>query len=300
MKALYLTTAVAIATLAVEVPAETPAEPVASDESTVLLWRFDEDTGGVAKDSSATARLDGAISGAERVDGRFGKALLWAEENGRVYVDGDFSAITDRFTLEAWIRLDKLPTGKQPFWAADVVGKLDSFAMTVRPPGVLYIGVQLGPNRNWLLGHTRIPLRQWTHVALVYDGPARKIGTFVNGVMDLEADLPPDLPPVNQNPQRPFFVRSYAGTDEKLVGAIDEVCLSRRVKLFGNQWSHRVFLHALRYSSELLLGATVPPGMKNPPAQYRLSVIATMVLRLSKLALLRGTFVVEQSCRRED
>ena len=135
-----------------------------------------------------------------------------------MHVDGDFSTITDRFTLEAWIKLDKYPTGKPPFWTSDVVGKLDSFVMTVRPPGVLYVGVQLGPNRNWLVGHTRIPLHQWTQVALVHDGPARKIGTFVNGVMDLEADVPPGLPPVNQNPERSFFVRSYGGTDEKLVG----------------------------------------------------------------------------------
>jgi len=85
------------------------AAPV-PDDNTVLLWRFDEGEGETAADASSNG-LDGAISGAEWVEGRFGKALRWTEEAGQVSVATDLSSITDRFTLQAWIKLDRLPTG---------------------------------------------------------------------------------------------------------------------------------------------------------------------------------------------
>jgi len=252
--------------------ATAPDAPNVPDESTVLLWHLDEGAGEVAGDSAPAGRFPGAITGAAWTDGRFGKALRWGRGVGRIRVDAGATAITDQFTLEAWVKLDEQPTGKIPFWCCDVTGKLGSFCITIRPPGVLYIGVWLGATRKFLLGHTPIPLGQWTHVALVYDGAARRIGTLVNGVMDLEADAPLDAKRVGNEPGNPFCARSYSGDDQKLVGAIDEICLSRKVKLFGNDWTQHVYLHMLRYSSELLLLASVPPGMTNPPVRYRLSV----------------------------
>ena len=250
--------------------APTDAAPV-PDDNTVLLWRFDEGEGETAADASGNG-LDGAIFGAEWVEGRFGKALRWTEEAGQVSVATDLTSITDRFTLQAWIKLDQLPTGTPPFWASDVVGKLGTVVMTVRPPGVLYIGVMLGESKHYLTGERAIPVGEWTHVAVVYDGPSRKIGTFVNGERDLEVTVPAGEPPVNEDALNRFFVRSYRGTDEKLVGAIDEVCLSNDARLFGNEWRHTAHLHALRYTSELMLLSEVPPAHPNPPVSYHVSV----------------------------
>ncbi len=247
--------------------ADLPAEPPTADEHTVLLWHFDEGDGEVATDASGHG-LDGAITGAGWVEGRFGGALAWGEGNGNVAVQGDMSAITDQFTLEAWIRLDAMPTGTPPLWAADVAGRIGSFVITVRPPGVLYVGA----GGNHLTGSTAIPVGEWTHVALAYDGPAGKVATFVNGALDREFDLPPDQPPISFVEGRPFFARSYVGGDEKLIGAIDEVRLSNIARLFGHEWSAHAFLHVLRYRPELLVTQNVPPGMVNPPVSYRVRV----------------------------
>ncbi len=252
-------------------PADLPTEAPSADEGTVLLWHFDEGEGEVAADASERG-LDGAITGAEWVEGRFGHALQWGEGDGNVSVPGDLPGITDQFTLECWVRLDAPPTGDVPFWAADVGGRLGSMFIAIRPPGALYVAVQLGSQRNWLVGARAVAVGEWTHVALVYDGPAAKIGTFVNGAIDLEFDLPPDLPPVNFEADRPFMVRSYSGTDEKLVGAIDEVRLSSIPRLFGHQWTARAFLHVLRYRQELLVTQHVPPGIPNAPVSYRVRV----------------------------
>ena len=240
--------------------AQAPAAPPAAGPDTVLLWHLDEGTGESAADASPAGRLAGKITGARWCDGRFGKALEWGEENGTVQVNGDLSAIKDAFTLQAWIRLDRLPTGKMPFWASDVVGRLGSFTLTVRPPGLLYVGVHLGSQTNWLTGQAPIPTGEWTHVALVYDGPPGKIGSFINRKIDTEFDLPPGSPREVNPSKNAFWIRSYGGGDEKLVGAMDEVCLSARAETFGHRWQSQVYLHALRYQSAFLLGATLQAG----------------------------------------
>ena len=76
--------------------------------------------------------------------------------------------------------------------------------MTVRPPGVMYVGLQLGSQTNYLLGRTRFPVGEWTYLALVYDGPERRIGLFVNGEIDLELDVPPRLADGSQPSRRPL------------------------------------------------------------------------------------------------
>ncbi|MBM4084753.1 MAG: LamG domain-containing protein, partial [Planctomycetes bacterium] len=272
MKSLVLTVVVCLAWGLRGAMAETPAAPNMPDNATVLLWHLDAGGGNTAADAATGGKLAGKITGAEWVDGRFGKALKWGADNGNVQVRGDFSAIRDAFTLQAWVYLERLPTGQPPFWASDVVGKLKSFVITVRPPGVLYVGVQLGEQPNWLTGQTPIPVQRWTHVALVYDGAAGKIGTFVDGKLDAEFDLPPSSPRTVHHADHAFIVRSYSGSDEKLVGMIDEVFLSSRAHTFGHRWRRPVYLHALRYSSAFLLGMGQTAQGANPTHSVALSI----------------------------
>lgn len=260
-----------VAMLAVPVVAAPPTEAPEADEHTVLLWRFDEGEGEAATDASANG-LDGTITGAEWTEGRFGSALQWGEGNGNVAVPTDLPGITNQFTLEAWVRLDAMPTGTPPFWAADVAGKLSSLGIVIRPPGVLYVALMHGDQKHHLVGERRVEVGEWTHVALVYDGPAGKLGTFVDGELDVEFDLPPGDMTLNRDPARVFYARSYNGGDEKLVGAIDEVRLSSVPRMFGHHWSTHAYLHVLRYRNELLLTHHVPDGAQDAPVSYRVSV----------------------------
>lgn len=266
-----LTAVVAVICLASSATAAPPSGAPIADDDTVVLWHFDEGQGDVAEDASAND-LDGAITGAEWVEGRFGQALHWGEQNGNVSVQGDLPGLADEATFDCWVKLDALPTGEEPFWAFDVGGRLGSIMMAIRPPGVLYVGVQPGSARNWLHGQREIPVGEWTHLALVYDGPAGKIGTFVDGELDIEFDLPPGQGSINFDEGRPFFVRSYSGGNEKLLGAIDEVRLSSTARLFGHEWTARAHLHDLRYRNEVLVTQHVPPKMANPPVSYRVEV----------------------------
>ena len=79
-RTLHLIAMAATAALTVSASAEVPFAGVTPDEFTVLLWHFDEGEGSAVRDSSGTAGFDGTISGVQWIDGRFGKALQWGEE----------------------------------------------------------------------------------------------------------------------------------------------------------------------------------------------------------------------------
>ncbi|MCE5238748.1 LamG domain-containing protein [bacterium] len=247
-----------------------PAAPLTPDASTVLLWHCDEGQGEQVADASGQGHV-GKITGAQWTEGKFGQALVWGEGNGNMNTPGNFPPL-QAFTLQAWVRLDKMPTGQIPFWTADVCGQLGATGITIRPPGLMYVGVQLGSQANHLTGQTKIPVGQWTHLALVYDGAARKIGLFVNGQVDIELDVPPGSPVQVNQPGNRFWVRSYGGGDEKLVGAIDEISLSSRAETFGYKWRSNVYVHLLRYQSAFLVGSPVSGGADGTITGYVLQV----------------------------
>lgn len=268
-------TVVALTLLTTGVFAQTPTAPPAADASTVLLWHCDEGQGETVADASGKGH-DGAVTGATWVEGKFGKALSWGEDNGNITTTSPFAQITNQFTMQCWVKLDKLPTDKIPFWTADTIGCLGAGLISIRPntatTGIMYVGVQLGSQPNYLTGQMPIPVGEWTHVALVYDGPARKIGLFVNGKLDTEFDVPVGAPE-NVNPStNPFWARSYGGNDEKLVGAIDEISLSNRAETFGHKWHSNVYVHLLRYQKAFLVGAGTIPAGENPVTNYQLEV----------------------------
>ncbi|NUQ01113.1 MAG: LamG domain-containing protein, partial [Armatimonadetes bacterium] len=257
--------------LALPALAAPPTAPYQPDADTVLLWHFDDAAAASAVDSSPAGDHPGTVTGATTVEGRFGRALRWSEETGQVVARGDLR-LDDSFTVEAWVRLDKLPTGQPPFWAADVLGKLASFFIAIRPPGVLYVGLQVGAQTNWLSGQTVLPVGEWAHLALVYDGPASKAGVYVNGHRDTEFDLVLGSDRRLHHSDSPFFLRSYSGGDEKLVGAIDEVRLLARAETFGQPWSSAAYLHPLRYRAAFLVGARLSPSPAGAAQELRFSL----------------------------
>ena len=238
--------------------ASPPSGPPTADAATVLLWHLDEGQGEEASDASGQGHV-GKITGAQWTEGKFGKALVWGEDNGNVTTPGTFPPL-EAFTLQAWVKLDQMPTGQIPFWTADLCGQLGAAIISIRPPGLMYVGVQLGSQSNHLMGQKKIAVGEWTHVALVYDGAARKIGLFVNGEIDLELDVPPGSPLQVNQPKNPFWARSYGGPDEKLVGAIDEISLSSRAETFGHKWRSNVYVHLLRYQPGFLVGGALTPS----------------------------------------
>lgn len=148
----------------------------------VGYWNFDEGSGSVAFDSSGN-NYDGAVNGAEWING---------VSNGALYFDGsDYVAVPDnpslsgftQLTLEAWIKSDRFDS-----YLKGIVNKGngggyfgDEYGLQLNYDKVRLI-LSAGSPTGWIVVADTDPiisLNQWYHVAGVWDSTNYYI--YVNG-----------------------------------------------------------------------------------------------------------------------
>jgi hypothetical protein len=189
------------------------------DAATMLLFKFDEAAGEVARDASAHGN-DGAIRGASWTEGRYAWGLRFDGINDRVRVeDAPSLRLSNALTLEAWVKPDRRRGG------GTVVAKLGSYALLVkRPMPLLRAGgvIQLGSRRYSILSNAALAPGIWQHIAFIFDGI--RMAILINGTVDKVKTAEPR--PVNQSVS-PLFV-GVAGEPgvNWFRGVMDEVRLS--------------------------------------------------------------------------
>ncbi len=159
-----------------------------------------------------------------------GRVGLAAAFDGLRYVDaGDAAAFGfyDRFTLAAWVN-PAAPTGAILTRAQDVT-EGDGYGLYLKD-GKL----QANLVQRWLDDALRVetaeplPLNQWSHVAMTYDGSREASGVrlYVNGV---ERKLKVNLDELNQNftVREPFRIGGGGGPENRFRGWIDEARVYR-------------------------------------------------------------------------
>jgi len=157
-----------------------------SQKGLVGYWRFDEETGSTAKDSSPYGN-DGTIYGATRVRGIIGKALEFDGVDDYVEVsDSPELRLVNGGTIVFWV---KLATLSQPYNYPGVLHKWDGtngwkitysslanrFAFERRNGGTAN---SISSNKNdW-------QANEWYCLAFVDDAGASKLYIYVNGELD--------------------------------------------------------------------------------------------------------------------
>jgi len=155
----------------------------------ILNYRFDNDTGVVARDSS-TKVINGTYvnttAAAARSTGPPGQSRairLVGASHQYVAVPERTPIDLDRFTLAAFVN----PTGvenDQTGGRWEVLEKAGAYWMNLRTDGHLRVGGFFGgctnPAWTYLDSTVTIPYNTWTHVAGTYNGSVLRI--FVNGV----------------------------------------------------------------------------------------------------------------------
>jgi hypothetical protein len=174
-----------------DVHAAGPAAVVAADADDVVVFPFTEATGStVFAPSTGSGNLSvqsGTVtSGAPGIFGR--TVHLDAGSTRIVSAAGEWEVTTDRITVSAWLRLKNYRTGA---WGQMVYKEKITDNWSGSPPmaltffsfdtsifyNQLYTG---GTSRQFSLANTLIPLNEWFHAGLTYDGSYLR--AYVNGV----------------------------------------------------------------------------------------------------------------------
>jgi len=142
------------------------------DPATIVgIWLLDDDSGKVAKDSSANG-YDGQIKGVKLEDGKFGKALNFASGDTVTIILGKGS-VTDKVTFVLWLNFNDL-AGQQNYLSI-----YDQSSNRYVPYKTSANELHSWSN-NWDVPSTVfVSAKTWYHVANVYDGA--KVSIYVNG-----------------------------------------------------------------------------------------------------------------------
>ena len=195
-------------------------------------WSFDETSGAVAADDTATPHAAALFGDPARGPGAIGGALLGDGIDDYVRIDGlDFRA-TATVTVSLWVRFDMTPPVVTLFESSDNFNVIETgfglfFDSVGCTPGTL-AGELVGD-----VGYTKHcygspALHEWQHLVTIYDktGPGTEaIHLYVDG------ELQPNLPstPVDEHTntgtfgQHPFFVLSRVISGVHLPAAIDDL-----------------------------------------------------------------------------
>ncbi|MGW0432030.1 LamG-like jellyroll fold domain-containing protein [Micromonospora sp. NPDC003197] len=200
-------------------------------------WRFDENSGIVAADSSGSRNAAVLYSQASWTSARHGGGARFA--GGWAHTDRPVIEPNASYTVGAWVKLDRLPAQDQ-YIAVSQDGRWDSrFKLGVSrgmgmPNGWIFAvnaadtpdDSVAGSQPTWVQGDILEQVGVWTHLAGVYDQAAGQIRLYVNGRLSGTAPFANSQPGTGslvfgrwQNES--FRVGTWAGT-------IDDVQVAQR------------------------------------------------------------------------
>lgn len=152
-------------------------------------WKLDEGSGTTALDSSGNGN-DAAFKGAPAWadNGKFGKAVrfngtsdyLAAPDSNSLDIKGDQLSIAAWINGDAWSGARHI-LRKTADSGTGAIYLIRSQASTLR----VDLGTPAGTTT--ILGTTVLPVAQWVHVALIYDGTQARI--YVNGKLDIAVSV---------------------------------------------------------------------------------------------------------------
>ncbi|MCI0681621.1 MAG: SBBP repeat-containing protein, partial [Gemmataceae bacterium] len=209
-------------------PAEAASQEADPDVRLAGYWKFDE-AGAVAFDQTSNqnhARMatpdhpEWVANGAGHLvpfPGA-GGALRFDGVNDRVDVANEPSvAGTSAFTGEAWIYPTDIAKTHHVIFSNE-----GEYILAYGTDASLWLGLvtPTGPGWNWVDTNVQVPLTQWSHVALTYDGSFIRV--WVNGVQSYQLAASGNIFDADTN-LNDFYIGGREPRPEFFAGSIDEV-----------------------------------------------------------------------------
>lgn len=184
--------------------------PAGSGAVLIAHWHFNETSGTVAVDSSGNGNNAQLVNGPSWVAGIAGNGINFDATNDEVQVADKptFDGLS-AFTLSAWIH---------PYSLRDtqIAGISDVYYLKLRSDGrIQFAALPMVSATNSL---STVPINQWTHVSLRYDGS--QVTFFINGTPDTIVNATGNTAVTTT----PFRI----GAASTFHGMIDEVRLDNR------------------------------------------------------------------------
>jgi len=191
----------------------------------VGYWKFNENSGTTAADSSGNSNTGTLTSGATWGVGQSGAATSLDGSDDYVQVGPQASlAITSAGTFSAWI----YPTGAGSLgtYGGIIVNKEGEYEVARFADGTIqWAFANTNPGWNWINSGYVAPLNQWTHVALVYDSGVVK--TYINGVLTHTYNGSGSIGDIDGS-QNDFRIGGRQSASHNFQGRIDEVKVYNR------------------------------------------------------------------------
>lgn len=190
-------------------------------DSAVGQWLFNEGTGSIVKDSSAS-KNDGKIYGATFVEGKRGSALSF---DGNDYVEIPHQAsLSPRsaFSIAAWIN----PVSNTKYQKIIYKSLGSNTDYSIIQGGQNNIGFSFKTGINAMTGYTAansVPSGTWTHVVGTYDGSRMKI--YINGKLVYNSKVSGKI---NQHAEPLRIGGGVNSTNNNFKGMIDDVYIYDR------------------------------------------------------------------------
>jgi hypothetical protein len=158
-----------------------------SGSTMISRWSFDAEDGRHSVDD-IQQKKDSIYGSFEYVPGISGNAIKL--DGFRTFIKRDrydLSNLKSSFTVEAWIALASYPWSWAPVMDCSYE-RLKGFFFGIGPEG--HVGFKTAAGNTWheLITDISIPLREWTHVAAVFE-PGKKITVFINGTESVSVKI---------------------------------------------------------------------------------------------------------------
>ncbi len=191
--------------------------------SMVGWWKLDDGFGTVAKDSSGNGRDGTLVNGPVWTAGKIGDALEFNGKDSFARVPDSSAltfAVTDSYTLAAWIYLPNVPAG----WHGIICKGRQAGGAAA------YYGLWIGDNGGtptwyygtWPAWGNPVPGPGWYHIVITQDGAANSKTLYVNSQFDAQRTAQA------ANAAGALVFGSDREPGDSLAGKIDDVLLYKR------------------------------------------------------------------------
>lgn len=200
----------------------TPCDGCAGGTKQRAYYPFDEGSGAVGHDiwNGFDGRLLNASWGSSAQSAQGDSCVIFSATGNSVRLPKGILNKMPRGTFMCWIYPTARGDRNSYIVSKQVAGVIALFDIWVNSSGK--IDINIGGADSYSQSNGLIPLNEWTHIAVTWDGSQKKV--YINGSLDSTGGTAN----VGNNKQKTYLGRAVTDSSDRFMGRIDEVRIWKR------------------------------------------------------------------------